>query len=392
MRICLFTPNFLPTVGGAERMADALARGLIGRGHDVRVLCQRQHAGNADVPYPVHCYRRPPAMHRWPGFIGRALRRLRRDWPFELVLAFYAYPTGYAAGRFKRELDIGLVISTRGGDLYPDSHLHRKPGVLHAIRAGYRGADRIVSLSGWMTRRLEQVVGEGLPPIHRIANGIDLEQHDARLAAAADHRPAFIDPGTPFVLHLATLTPKKRHAVAIDAVGQARDAFEAAGAKYLIAGGGQCNDALAAQVRDTKLGDIVKLIGPVEGDDKYWLLGHARFVVSTSSAEGLPNVLLETMASGCPALVSDIEPHTELLAAAPWGRTFATDDRHALAAGLGAMLRDDLWPMRDAAMALRPRYTLDAMVQAYERVCTQALAMRRRTGGDAYNAAEVPLR
>ena len=40
MKILLFTPTFLPSLGGAERMADTLVRQLIERGHDVQVRCQ----------------------------------------------------------------------------------------------------------------------------------------------------------------------------------------------------------------------------------------------------------------------------------------------------------------------------------------------------------------
>lgn len=374
MRICLFTPNFLPTVGGAERMADLLCRSLIARGHDVQVLCQKQKAGPPIAPYPVHLYHRPPAMHLWPGSIGRSLGRLHRRWPFDVVLAFYAYPTGYAASRLKSALNFGLVISTRGGDLYPTSHLHQKPGVMRAIRAGYKNADQIISLSGWMTQRLHEVVGPPLPPIHTIPNGIDLTEHDRLLADAADHRPQFIDSARPFALQLATLTPVKRHDLVLDALAQSRSAFDRARAQLIIAGDGQCRAALQEQIAARGLGDIVKLVGTVSGRDKYWLLAHARFMLSASIAEGLPNALIEAMASGLPVLASDISPHEELLAGAKWGCTFATDDAAALAASMTAMWSMDLSSMKAAALGLRREYDLVKMIDRYEQIC---LAVRR---------------
>ena len=374
MRICLFTPNFLPTVGGAERMADVLCRGLIARGHDVHVLCQVQKAGLPKVPYPVHLYRRPPAMHRWPGLIGHALRKLHERWPFECVLAFYAYPTGYAASRLKQKLDVGLIVSTRGGDLYPTSHLHQKPGVLRAIRAGYQHADQIISLSHWMTERLREVAGDPLPPIHAVPNGIDLAQHDRRLADAAGHAPSFIDPARPYALALATLTPVKRHALLLDAVAQSREAFAKAGGRLIIAGDGQCRAELDAQVAALGLGDIVQRVGTVGGRDKYALLASARFMVTASIAEGMPNAVLEAMASGLPMLASDIGPHTELLAGAEWGRAFAVDDVDALTRGLESMWADDLSSMQAAARGLRESYALEKTLDRYEQIC---LSVRR---------------
>jgi glycosyltransferase involved in cell wall biosynthesis len=371
MRICLFTPNFLPAIGGAERMADALARGLIARGHEVQVLAQRSDRGEAEVSYPVHRYRRPPAMHRWPGSIGRALCRLHRRWPFQIVLAFYAYPTGYAAARVKDRLGVRLVVSTRGGDLYPTSHLHGKPGARRAIVAGYRGADRIVSISAWMTRRLHEVVGAGLPAIAWIPNGIDLAGHDRLLAGARAHRPTFaarLGEG-PVVLPLATLTPVKRHAVAIEAIAAARATFEGTGGRYVIAGDGPCRAELEARVNAAGVRHLVHFVGFAKGLDKYALLNRATMMVSTSMAEGMPNVLLEAMASGVPGLVSDIDPHVELTEAAPWARTFALDDAADLARGFEAMLGSDLAPMRQAARQQATRYTLERLIDRYEAVC-----------------------
>jgi len=59
MRICLFTPTFLPSLGGAELAGDRILRGLQARGHDVQVLCQ-DHGEPKGLPYPVTRYRRPP--------------------------------------------------------------------------------------------------------------------------------------------------------------------------------------------------------------------------------------------------------------------------------------------------------------------------------------------
>lgn len=374
MRMLLFTPTFLPIIGGAERMADVLVRGLRSRDHDVRVLAQRSRLGEADLPYPVYRYRRPPLMHLWPEVVGRSLRRVHRDWPFDVVLAFYAHPTGYAAGRLKRTLGFRLVVSTRGGDLYPMCHLHRKRRGLSVIRQGYRSADVIVSLSRWMTRRLAEVVGDDLPPVEVIPNGIDLGEHQRQLDTAARTTPGSavaeaIAGDGPRVLHLATLTPVKRHAVAIEAIAAARATFEGAGGRYVIAGDGPCRAELEARVDAAGVRHLVHFVGFAKGLDKYALLNRATMMVSTSMAEGMPNALLEAMASGVPGLVSDIDPHVELTEAAPWARTFALDDAADLARGFEAMFDSDLAPMRQAARQQATRYTLERLIDRYEAVC-----------------------
>ncbi len=377
MRICIFTPNFLPNVGGAERMADTLARHLTDRGHVVLLLAQKTRGREPELPYPVRRYRRPPAQHLWPETLAWALAAAHRAHRFDLVLSFYAYPTGYAATWIKRRIGAKVIINTRGGDLYPNFHGLAKPRVARTIALGFQRADRIITLSDWLTERLHEVAGDKLPPVDQIANGIDLAEHDRQLAAAREHAPDFgahVDvPGRPFILHLGRVAPVKQHELALTAVGQLRDWFEANELRYLIVGEGNAIESIRRLIDQNDLGHIVHMLGTRTGLDKYWLLAHAKLLVSTSREEGMPNVLLEAMASGLPALVSDIGPHRELLADQTWGRLFPDGDVEQLAWGLRDMLETDLTPFREAGLALRDNYSLCRMVDRYEQACRATL-------------------
>ena len=368
MRICLFTPNFLPDVGGAERTADRVARGLMERGHQVMVLAQypSQRQPEPDLPYPVLRYRRPPRQNWWPGLLGRAVVKAHRRWPFEVMLAFYAYPTGYAGAQVKRRLNFGLVLTPRGGDLYPSFHGLKKWRVAHTIRAGYRAADRIATISSYTTERLHQFVGPPLPPLDVVPNGIDMNAHDALLQASRDATiPPLMD--RPFVLHLARLSPVKQHGLALQAVERLRDRFESLGVGYAIVGEGQAMEQVQQFVRDRGLSSIVTLLGNRTGIEKAWLLDHARFLISTSREEGMPNVILEAMASGLPVLASDILPHRELIEDRGWGQLFRQGDAADLTEKLNAMLSLELEAYRQQALALRSRYTLDATIDGFEK-------------------------
>ena len=376
MRICLFTPSFLPAVGGAERDADVIVRGLIDRGHDVHVLAQKLPGKLPKLDYPVTQYRRPPAQHLWPELIGGALKRLHRRWPIDVVLAFYGYPTGYAAARLKGRLGFAVVTTPRGGDLYPKFHALRKPRVLETIRQGYLRSDRIVSISGWLTQRLHEVCGEGLPPIDLVPNGLDVVHHDAERDAARQ-----LDAGpipTPFILHLARVAPVKQQTLAVRGVDRLRELFERRGLTYAIVGDGNGMEEVRALIAELKLGGIVKLLGTRTGLEKAWLYDRAEFMVSTSREEGFGNVVIEAMASGLPMLASDIGPHRELIGAHGWGRLFACGDVDDLADKMRGMIEDDLSVLRDRALACRQGYTLEAMVAGYEKACR--VASERRDG------------
>jgi len=375
LRICLFTPSFLPAVGGAERDADVIVRGLMDRGHQVHVLAQKMPGVMPRLPYPVTQYLRPPAQHLWPELLSLPLKRLHKRWPIDVVLAFYGYPTGYAAARVKDPLGFAVVTTPRGGDLYPNFHALRKPRVPKTIAQGYRRSDRIVSISHWLTQRLGEVCGEGLPPIDLVPNGLDLAEHDAHRDAA---RQKITDGpiGCPFILHLARVAPVKQQTLAVKGVHLLRDLFEQRGLTYAIVGDGNGMDEVHALIAELKLEKIVKLLGTRTGLEKAWLYDRAQFMVSTSREEGFGNVVIEAMASGLPMLGSDIGPHRELIGNNGWGMLFATGEADDLADKMKQMIERDLSDLRARAIECRERYTLDTMVAGYERACRAALEGR----------------
>ena len=372
MRICLFTPTFLPSVGGAETAGDRIVRGLQSRGHGVQVLCQ-DHGEPGELPYPVARYKRPPAMHLWPELLGRPIKKLYQRQPFDVMLAFYGYPTGYAASRLKHKLGYKLVVSARGMDLYPNFHSLKKPRVASTIRAGYRGADRIISLSNWLDDRLREVAGSDLPPIDRVLNGIDLDAFDRSLAEAETSEAPFgLVPGR-FLLHLARVGPVKRQEIAVDAINKVAGAFREANVKYVIVGDGETKQPLEIKCKEAGIDDVVLFTGRQTGKTKHWLLKHAMGFVTTSREEGMPNAVIEAIVAGLPVLASDIGPHCELLELTQAGRPFRFPDSDDLGEELTKFLRDDLSTYRDAAKGCRGMFSVNTMIDGYEKSLLAAL-------------------
>ncbi len=383
LRLCLFTPTFLPNQGGAERMADTIVRALQQRGHTVAVLAQHaadraaDRAADAALPYPVRRYHRPPAQHLWPSVVpGLALRSAHRAWNFDAVLSFYAYPTGYTATRLAKKLGFRVVVSPRGGDLYPNFHSLKKPFVKQTIADGYRHADRIASISDWLTQRIETLTGQTrntLPPIDAVPNGIDLETFDHALKQAQN---TTLPLQPPFLLHLARLHQVKRHDLALQAIANLADDFRARNIRYAIAGDGPEKENLQQQINQHNLADIVQLLGHCAGSQKPALLGRASAMVSTSREEGMPNTILEAMAAGLPTLASDIGPHRELIENHTWASLFRAGDADHLTEKLAALLANtptQQAAMRKDALQLRQQYTLQKTIDGYEHALYEAL-------------------
>ena len=374
MQICLFTPTFYPAVGGAEKAALTIAQHLQDRGHGVTVLAphpRRRDRANKMPAFSFRLcrYRRPPKQHLFAELLAFALLRAHRRYRFDVVLAFYAYPTGFAANWARRFSGVPVVVSPRGGDLYPSFHGLRKPRGRHLITRGYRDADHAVAMSGWLVERMKHYCGDQHAPTDIVYNGIDLAEHDRQLTQAPNPGIPDIEPGN-FALILSRLTRRKRQSVALQAAGQIKDWLIEHNMKLVLAGTGKNEDALRQQSRALGLGQIVVFPGMVTGPAKYWLLKSARLLISPSQEEGMPNTLIEAVASGLPALVSDIGPHVEMVRGKGWGQLFALDDADELAHKMQTMLGGSLAEYQAAAMREREAYALERMIDGYE----QALA------------------
>lgn len=70
-------------------------------------------------------------------------------------------------------------------------------------------------------------------------------------------------------------------------------------------------EALRREIDSLKLGDVVKVMGNLPHHELPALYQHARINLFASCTENCPNILLEMMASGRPALVSDRGPMPE---------------------------------------------------------------------------------
>jgi len=125
-------------------------------------------------------------------------------------------------------------------------------------------------------------------------------------------------------LTLGRLEPQKDHATLLRAFSQL-DAQN----HLLIAGEGALLDELKQQVEELELGERVSLLGLRRDVPK--LLGAADAFVLSSIFEGLPNVIMEALASGLPVVSSDVGGVRELVSPDKSGLIVPPNDAAALA-------------------------------------------------------------
>lgn len=194
----------------------------------------------------------------------------------------------------------------------------------------YRRADGLVAVSAGVAQDLR---GLGLPDdrIHIIRNPVDVGR--LRQLARVDLPPEARDK-VPYVVSLGRLTEAKDFHTLL----QAYAVSALRGSHHLIiVGEGEQRANLENLVWALGLADRVLLIGAM--DNPHGVMAGAAMHVLSSRWEGYPNVLLEALALGVPAVATDC-PHgpREILDGGRYGRLVPVGDVVALASAMDAEL------------------------------------------------------
>jgi len=261
-------------------------------------------------------------------------RRIKRIEP-DAVLAFLTQ-TNIATVLATRGLDTRTVISERN-----DPRLQRhRPRVEFLRRVVYRWADVVTANSKGALTALEPIV-----PKHKLAflpNPLVVSSTGEPIAFA-----------TPTVVTVGRLVEQKGMDVLLAA--WAKVVEELPGWRLAIIGDGPLEGVLKERACKLGIDDRVDWVGHVS--DPFPFLRGAKMFVMTSRFEGTPNALLEAMACGLPAVVSDASPGPcELIGTddSPAGLIVPVEDANATADAIIRLARDETLQQR-LGLAARAR-------------------------------------
>jgi sugar transferase (PEP-CTERM/EpsH1 system associated) len=348
-------------IGGLEKVVLDLVRGRTQPAFDARVLCldsggvlQRDFAA-AGVPVEVVGIRGSVPQRIWR--LARRLRVLRPD-----VLHTHN-PQAHLHGAWAAKLArVPVVIHTRHGQDRVD-----RPALAVLSRVATAWTARFVAVSeasAGMSRELEGVPPSKLLVIH---NGIDLERFPARGTAPAASRSRAVTVGR--------LDPVKDHASMLRAVRIVGDRIP--DFRLDIVGDGPCRTELEELRTALGLNDRVRFLG-YHADVAPFLSGADLFVLSSVS-EGISIALLEAMASGLPAVATDVGGNREVILDGRTGHLTPAGSAEALADAI-VRIASDPDAMERMGRASRRRveeeFNLRQVVTRYEELYRRCLADR----------------
>jgi glycosyltransferase involved in cell wall biosynthesis len=201
------------------------------------------------------------------------------------------------------------------------------------LRHFYPEADAVACVSRGVADDVARVTGLPRERIQTTYSPVVSRQLAGGHAGAAPHR--WLEPGAPpVVLGVGKLKPQKRFDTLLRAFALL---VTERPARLVILGAGRERRSLLALSRSLGVADDVALPG-FSRDPFAWMRRAAVFVLS-SAWEGLPSVLIQAMACGCPVVSTDC-PHgpAEILEGGVHGPLVPVGDHAALAGAIARVL------------------------------------------------------
>jgi glycosyltransferase involved in cell wall biosynthesis len=301
--------------------------------------------------------------------------------PYDLVHAHWVVPNGPPAWPVARRTP--LAIGLHGSDVF----LAERPGARTLVRAVLR---RTRLLTGCSPELVERVAALGPGPAWSperaaercrvIPYGVDVE----RFAPDPARRPIWrrrlgVPDGAPLVLSVGRMATKKGYHVLMEALPELLRRHPEA--HFVLAGGGDRLEEWRRRAAELDAGsERIHFPGVVRRDTLPDLYRAADLFVLPAvhdpkgNVDGLPNVILEAMATGLPVVASGISGIPLAVVPEETGLLVPEQDRSALVSALSRLLDDS---------AARRAWGDAARRRAERELTWDAVATRYREGYEA---------
>lgn len=311
-----------------------------------------------------------PALPFVYASLYRSVRSLLTSGRYDVVNAHWAVPNGLAVGR---STDVPLVLSLHGSDV---SLAERIPLLRRATLRAFDRASAIVASSDHLRSRAV-AVGANPAKASTIRLGVDTERFRPSAQPEQVRQTLGASEEQLLVVGVGRLAEVKDFSYLIDA------STKVGGLHVAIVGEGPLRDGLERRAKEA--GAPVTFTGELTHDRVAETIAAADVLVvpsvvdSGGRIDGLPNTVLEAMASGVPLVATRIAGIPEVVADGKTGLLVPEKDAEALAAAL-ERLKDAPYRLRIGAAAREAAVadlSWDSTAHAYE-ACFERVTRHHR--------------
>lgn len=316
MNILLVNYEYPPLGGGAASACRSLGRALHRLGHNPAVLSCAWKDLRGDINedgFPVRRIESPRSregqsnlreMWSFMFLAGRHLDGAIRDFHPDHLLAYFTLPCGPLGVKALRRYNIPFTVSLRGGDvpgLVPElSWMHRL--LTPYRRSVLKRASHIVANS----KGLAELSKTADPfPVEVIPNGVDTNIFNPSPSKETDKKFTFLFTGR--------FRPQKNLHQLLESFNEVRLRASRPVFLRMVGDGPQRVDL---QEKAASLGltdDHIVFDGWLDRNHLPVVYAEADAFLNPSHYEGMPNTLLEAMASGLPSVVTRVQGQNELI-------------------------------------------------------------------------------
>lgn len=271
---------------------------IFGRYADFAATPARAKRYGIDIRYPR--YRQLPkiGMLAAPRSMAKATVKTVEEiistaGPVDVIDAHYFFPDGVAASQLAERFGIPFMVTARGSDV---NLIAQFPKPRQMILRAAEKASAVIAVSDALRRTLEKI-GVDARKIHVLRNGVDLAFFQPGNRAAVRRK---LGMQSPTFISVGVLKEAKGHDVAIESLRFMDDI------NLVVIGAGEYRPALENRVASLGLEARVRFTGRLDEDSLLEYYQAADALCLASEREGMPNVVLESLACGTPVIATDV--------------------------------------------------------------------------------------
>ncbi len=359
VKVALFLPSLRG--GGAEKSFLHLSMGFAQHGAETAIVLSR--AEGVYMPYVPQGVRVVDLKARRVLFsLHRLVRYLRHECPDVLISALdHANVTAILARHLARvPTRIIVTVHSTPSRVVANASTLRARLLPLWVKPFYPRAHAVVAVSQGVADELVHKLGIPAQKVHTIYNPIITPELFEKAEEPLEH-PWFAENEPPVVLGVGRLTPAKDFGTLLRAFALVRAQRPA---RLMILGEGELRPELENLTRDLGIEEDVALPGFVENPYPY--MKRAGVFVLSSRWEGLPTVLVETLALGTPVVSTDCPSGpAEILEGGQIGTLVKVEDTESLADAINSALNGQTRPTSQPQLML---YTIEHALEQYMRV------------------------
>jgi glycosyltransferase involved in cell wall biosynthesis len=237
------------------------------------------------------------------------------------------------------------------------------------VRQSYPSADAIVAVSNQVGEDLVAVTGLPRRAVKTIYNPVVDDLLRSQAAEPLSH-PWFNPDEPPVIIGVGRLAEQKDFATLIRAFAHVRAKRSV---RLLILGEGRQRDLLQDLAQQLNVQADLAMPGFVDNPFQY--MARAAVLVQSSEYEGLPGVLIQALACGCPVVSTDCPGGAaEILEDGRYGPLVPVGDDKALAGAIEAVVDEP--PDKAVLLERAEQFSVDAATSTYLELLDTLVAQR----------------